>query len=317
MMAAFEQDATAFERMLRRVPLGNRCGSSSSVCVQNAIARYFVEAEISYIMKIPTTALATHQSFIGNALPHLAADPRLIGVAITGSWAEDSMDEFSDLDLIIAVEPESCEQVMSERQSIAASLGKLLASFTGEHVGEPRVLICLYDSPLLHVDLKFVSLAELGRRVDELIVLWERDNRLSQVFASSTAAYPLPNEQWIEDRFWIWIHYGVGKVARGELFEALDFIAYLRSTVLGPLGLMRAGCKPNGVRRIEQLVPTLAEALRGTVALYEPESCYSGLEHCIEIYRLLRSTTIIHHESAEKAAVAYLKDMRSRCLDRP
>jgi predicted nucleotidyltransferase len=74
-------------------------------------------------MKIPSTALATHQLFISNALPHLVAAPRLIGVTITGSWAENSMDEFSDLDLVIAVEPEHLEQVMSERQSIAASLG--------------------------------------------------------------------------------------------------------------------------------------------------------------------------------------------------
>jgi hypothetical protein len=157
-------------------------------------------------MNVPTTALTTHQKFISRTLPRLAADPRLVGVAAAGSWAENSMDEFSDLDLIIAVEHESFAQVMSERQSIAASLGELLASFTGEHVGEPRVLICLYDSPLLHVDLKFLSIHDVQTRVDEPVVLWECDARLSQAYASSTGAYPLPKEQWIEDRFWMWIH---------------------------------------------------------------------------------------------------------------
>lgn len=263
-------------------------------------------------MKVPNTALATHQSFISSALPRLMADQRLVGVAAAGSWAEDSMDEFSDLDLIIAVESKHLAQVMSERQSIAASLGKLLASFTGEHVGEPRLLICLYDSPLLHVDLKFMSIADIEKRVDEPVVLWERDNRLSQSFASNIGVYPLPDEQWIEDRFWIWIHYGTGKIARGELFEALDFIAYLRGAVLGPLGLLRTGCKPSGVRRIEQLAPALAEDLRGTVALYEPESCYSALERCTEIYRSLRSATVTRSECAEEAAVEYLKVMRMR-----
>jgi predicted nucleotidyltransferase len=263
-------------------------------------------------MKIPTTALASHQSFISAALPYLAADKRLVGVAVAGSWAENAMDEFSDLDLIVAVEPKHVGQVMSERYSIAASLGTLLAAFTGEHVGEPRVLICLYDSPLLHVDLKFVSVADLRIRVDEPVVLWERDDRLSEAFASSTGAYPLPDEQWIEDRFWIWIHYGTGKVARGELFEALDFISYLRGTVLGPLGLMQAGCKPSGVRRIEQVAPTLAKALKSTVALHEQESCYLALERCIEIYRSLRSATVTCRKSAEETAVAYLQSMRTR-----
>jgi hypothetical protein len=263
-------------------------------------------------MKFPTTALAIHQSFINSALPRLMADQRLVGVAAAGSWAENSMDEFSDLDLIIAVEPESLEQVMGDRHSIAASLGELLVAFTGEHVGEPRLLICLYNSPLLHVDLKFVSIVDVGKRVDEPAVLWERDRRLSQALAASAGIYPSPDEQWIEDRFWIWIHYGASKVARGELLEALDFISYLRGTVLGPLGLLRAGCKPTGVRRVEQLAPALAEALSGTVALYERESCYSALKRCIEIYRSLRSPTVIRCEAAEAAAVAYLEMMHKR-----
>jgi hypothetical protein len=162
-------------------------------------------------MEVPTAALTTHQQFISRALPCLAAEQRVVGIA-AGSWAENSMDEFSDLDLIVAVEPESYEQVMFEQQSIAASLGELLAAFTGEHVGEPRVLICLYDSPLLHVDLKFLAITDVEARVDEPVVLWERDDRLSQTYGSSTGKYPLPNEQWIEDRFWIWVHYGTGKI---------------------------------------------------------------------------------------------------------
>jgi hypothetical protein len=172
-------------------------------------------------------------------------------------------------------------------------------------------LICLYDSPLLHVDLKFLSIHDVQTRVDEPVVLWERDDRLSQAYAASSGTYPLPNEQWIEDRFWIWIHYGTGKVARGELFEALDFISYLRSTVLGPLGLLRAGCKPTGVRKVEQLAPDLAEALASTIALHDRESCYLALERCIEMYRSLRSTAIFHRAAAEEAAVEYLQTMRA------
>jgi hypothetical protein len=40
------------------------------------------------------------------------------------------------------------------------------SAFSGEHVGEPRALICLYGPPLLPVDLKFVSLSDaaMGRQ---------------------------------------------------------------------------------------------------------------------------------------------------------
>jgi hypothetical protein len=53
-------------------------------------------------------------------------------------------------------------------------MGNLLAAFTGEHVGEPRLLICLFADPLMHVDLKFISLGQLSSRVEDPVILWER-----------------------------------------------------------------------------------------------------------------------------------------------
>ncbi len=56
----------------------------------------------------------------------------------------------------------------------AKRLGHFLSGFTGEHVGEPRVLICLYDNPLLHVDIKFLTLEELHPRVETPVVLLDK-----------------------------------------------------------------------------------------------------------------------------------------------
>ncbi|MBI2206762.1 MAG: hypothetical protein HYU41_23240 [Candidatus Rokubacteria bacterium] len=47
--------------------------------------------------------------------------------------------------------------------------------------------------------------------------------------------------QWIEDRFWVRMHYIAAKIARGELFEAIDGLVFVRSRVLGPLILSEAG----------------------------------------------------------------------------
>ena len=62
-------------------------------------------------------------------------------------------------------------------------LGPLLACFTGEHVGEPRLLIALYGPPLLHVDLKFVAERDLDVRVEDGRVLWQRDGALDRALA--------------------------------------------------------------------------------------------------------------------------------------
>ncbi len=72
-------------------------------------------------------------------------------------------------------------------------------------------------------------------------MLWEREGRLSQVLRTAEARYPPPDLAWIEGRFWVWIRYATLKVGRGELFEAVDFLAFLRVRVLGPSYWWRRG----------------------------------------------------------------------------
>jgi hypothetical protein len=261
-------------------------------------------------MTFPTSLPATHRTFLASALDVLRADARIVGVSAAGSFATNTMDDYSDIDLVVAVEPERHAAVMTERRRIAESLGPLMSAFTGEHVGEPRLLICLYGPPLLHVDLKFVALPDAARRVDDGVILLDRDDRLRAVLATAAAKYPAPDPQWIEDRFWTWIHYAAAKIARGELFEAIDGLAFLRGLALGPLALLKAGALPCGVRRLEQCAPEVARALRDTVAGYDAHDCLRALEACVELYRRLRPADgVLRGVAAEAAAVHYLDDV--------
>jgi hypothetical protein len=255
-----------------------------------------------------------HARFLKFALGRLRQDSRLVGVAAGGSFLTRTIDQYSDLDLVIFVEPEAYEAVSNARLEIARSLGPLLSGFTGEHVGEPRLLICLYGPPLIHVDLKFVSLLDAARRVEDPAVLWERDGRVSTELATGVSAdYPLPDPQWIEDRFWVWVHYGAGKIARGELFEALDLLGFLRGQVLGPLSLLKAGARPTGVRRIEVLAPDSVNDLRRTLADHDRRSCSEALVAAVAIYRALRTSLATAHlvlrKDAEDAATKYLEEI--------
>ena len=262
---------------------------------------------------LPGSLPESHREFLHQAIDRLETDERLVGVAAGGSFITDSMDQFSDLDLVIAVEPAHQAAVMAERMEIAASLGKLLAAFTGEHVGEPRVLICLYEAPLLHVDLKFVSLDDVAIRVEDPVVLWERDGRLSNALAQGKAEYPSRSAEWIEDRFWIWVHYAATKIARGELFEALDFLSFLRGAVLGPLALARAGAQPTGVRKIETIAPAFAVELRQTVATHDAADCLRALRASVELYRTLSlQTRGGDRKRVEDAAMEYLTQVERR-----
>lgn len=264
---------------------------------------------------------APHRAFLQNALPILQADLRIVALAAGGSLITRSIDEFSDLDLIIAVEPAAFQQVMTERRQIAAKLGRLLVAFTGEHVNEPRLLVCLYGDPLLHIDLKFVSLPDAAIRVEDPLILWERQGCLSAALNHGTARYPMPDLQWIEDRFWIWVHYCAVKIGRGELFEAVDFLAFLRLQVLGPLALMEQGARPAGMRRIEFYAPQRAAEIEQTVAAYNQNSCLISLQKAVLLYQTLRTSLgtqqLTIHLDAEAETIQYIAEIARKLASRP
>lgn len=257
-----------------------------------------------------------HKIFIDNSIEIFKEDARIKGVAAGGSYIINEMDEYSDVDLIIAIDPEHYEEVMVERIKIAEKLGMLLSAFTGEHVGEPRLLICLYGPELLHVDLKFVALDEVGHRVEDPIILWERNNCISETLKLSQAKFPTPSLQWIEDRFWVWIHYGATKIGRGEIFETIEFISALRQTVIGPLLLMKNGKLPRGVRKIEFDAPDSIALLKETIPVYSIESCIKSLNVIIKMYLELRdyfaTDDFIKRAEAERYSIDYLNRINNK-----
>ena len=266
--------------------------------------------------KWPHTLPDRHRTFLETAIDQLIVDPRIVGIAAGGSFLSDTMDEFSDIDLVIAVDADQFDTVLADRHRIARSLGPLLADFTGEHVGEPRLLICLYDgAPILHVDLKFIALPDAAKRVEDPCILWERDGQLTTALGNGIAAYPTPNLQWIEDRFWVWIHYAASKIGRGEIFEAQDGLSYIRATVLGPLVLSKSGARPCGVRKIEQFAPDHSRELTATVARYDAVDCLRALRASVDLYRTLRlnADAVKFNHAAEEAALHYLLEMEERC----
>lgn len=257
--------------------------------------------------------LTIFDSFIERVISVIEAMPDMVGLAVAGSWITKETDTFSDLDLVLVSE-NKISQDTALMKAIAERFGTVLATFTGEHVGEPRVLICLYDEPLLHVDLKFLLPEEFYMRVEDPVIVWEIDNQLTDIIAKTSSAWPYPDYQWIEDRFWVWVHYATLKIGRGELFETLDFISFLRTTVLGPLLLIKNGHQPRGVRKLETKLsaPDLA-AISQTVASLDKASLITALWKAIAIYEDLRrslyDSTIILKTNAKKRAKEYLRQI--------
>ena len=85
------------------------------------------------------------------------------------------------------------------------------------------------------------------------------------------------------------LHYAATKLARGELYEAIGMLGFIREQVLGPLFYRRAGRNQRGVRRLESLRLDKHGRLAATVAQHDASSIRMAIEVCIDIYLDLRS----------------------------
>lgn len=253
-----------------------------------------------------------HKSFLESVVPKLQKDERIFALAIGGSFILNTMDEFSDLDLVIVIKPDFNEQVLNDRVQIAGSLGNLLESFRGEHVGEPRLLICLYGPPLLHVDLKFTSLDDVKERVENPAILWQRDGVNLENYFTNKVSFPKPDKKWLENRFWVWVHYITSKIGRGELFEAIEGIGFLRVNVLGPLLLEKNNLRPQGLRRIENINHPELEQLKQTIPRYSAESCSDALRQSISIYEQISDKDNCHNTNLINEVKKYLNDIEAQ-----
>jgi predicted nucleotidyltransferase len=256
------------------------------------------------------------QEFADKAKTILETDDHVIGLAVAGSWLTNEIDEFSDLDLIIVTK----QKISSDKNLMfdyAKRLGNFLSGFTGEHVGEPRVLICLYDSPLLHVDIKFVTLDEFHTRIETPILLLDRNGQLEKAINNSQAKFPYPDYQWIEDRFWTWIHYALLKIGRGEYLEVFDFMGFLRMVVFGPLLHIKNGNLPRGVRKVEKDLDSedLAK-LKLTLPTYDKQALLKSLRNAVLLYRQIRTelydNKVYLNNYSEKRVMEYFDDIENK-----
>jgi len=129
---------------------------------------------------------------------------------------------------------------------------------------------------------------ELDDRVEYGPIPWQRNGVVEDALHTDPAVWPTTDPQWIEDRFWAWVHYTARRISRGEIFEALDALALLRRVALAPLITAGRDLRPSGVRRIERVAPDFVPALRRTVAGPTAPECWSALHATVALYDELR-----------------------------
>ena len=245
--------------------------------------------------------------FARKAVSQLSKNSLIDAVAVAGSWTTNEIDEYSDIDFIILTRHDITDNI-SNMIDTAQSIEGFISGFRGDHVGEPRLLICLYDDPLLHVDFKFITKSDISRSIEIPVILWERDGIYTRNLEETTICWPNPDYQWIEDRFWTWIHYGAGKIARGEYFEASWHLMFMINCVIGPLYYRKHNLDSRSLRKLEKILSEQESAeIISLIPAHDKASLIRSLFNIMEIYEKLAEKLFDRNVIPNKKAQAAVK----------
>lgn len=228
---------------------------------------------------------AAHGEWVERLTQSLEQRDDIRACLLGGSLINGRSDPYSDIDFTVVCRDDQRDSLL-EGERLAHELG-CLSAFAGDHLCEPRLLICLFSPPLLHVDLKLVTADEAGERVEPRALLFCKDPALATQIESEQIELPGPDPAWVMPRFWTWLHYGGTKALRGEVFECLDLLGFLRARVLGPMALVASGYSGlavQGVRRFETRAAGYQEALSRTVAQPNTAACLAALKAARVLY---------------------------------
>jgi hypothetical protein len=195
-----------------------------------------------------------------------------IAIAVSGSLAAGQLDKWSDLDLeVIALPGADLCELTTWTDSVVQKIAPLWSRFSASHIGLDQLLVFFFweTNTIVKADLHVIELdAFLHLKNTRLLV--DPDG----LVASRRRAIPvddqdryLPDFRDLHAKFCGWIWYTFGKIARGELFEALNSIEVMRTSALLPFLQIVEGLPFEGCRHLEtRLTEAHRFRLEATVA---------------------------------------------------
>lgn len=185
----------------------------------------------------------------------LAADPRVSGVAVTGSVARDDEDAWSDVDLACGV---------GDAADVEPVLERVVAHLRERH-GAVDVLPLPFGSTVfrvvllpngLQVDVSASPAADFGPRGPAF--------RLVTGEAADTAAWPVPHAGQVVGTAWLHALHVRSSLARGLVWQTRHMLEEMREQVV-QLACLRHGVPPVQGRGVDRLPAEVLAVLEETL----------------------------------------------------
>jgi hypothetical protein len=268
--------------------------------------------------------LPDHRRLLAKARELFAADNHVLGVLLGGSLADGRADLLSDIDLYLFVRDKDFESVFANREAVARSLGAVLLCYRGDHMPSGKHQLIVWYEGLLHVDLIYRKWS--GRVPDwkwkRTVILKDSYGAMAQLQKESDPLRPatvsLEQLQTLSQKFWGWVAYTLGKICRGERWEALDNIAWIRNEALLVMLAWAQNAPYEGHRRLEsKLDDELAMLFEQSLCSRELDALHNALMAEVRIFRKLRAqlstqVPLIFDEEVEEQIMSELEALWMR-----
>ncbi len=242
--------------------------------------------------------LPQQTAVLRRAVEYFERDDRVTGLVLSGSLAFGRRDRWSDVDVYIVAD-EQFDAVFEERQHAAAGVGQPIAEFTVlGSPGQSSDHIVLYSN-LVKLDLMYYRALDVEphHKWANALVLKDVSGYLNDVQerSRSLGVARLPDEELLrlDQQFWVWAWYTLGKIMRGEYWEALSALHEIRSVAIVPLLLTLAEQHDEGYRRLEAKLPDQRDVLARTVAALDADGQRDALKHEIVLYKAIRDALFV------------------------
>ncbi len=256
-----------------------------------------------------------HQTIMNRFIAACQSDERVVAAFLSGSYARDAADAYSDIDLALITSDEAYDNFLAEREAFIQQLGKPI--FLEDYPGEDHLFVFSIFPDGTEVELGIARESHItGLYAGPYRVLLDKKGILTgESFSWPQSPYDRQIETLHGLIYWFWhtlSHHFINPIAREQLWSAYGALEDLRRSCIDMARLRQNfSMEAEGYERLEQAVPIeQLSPLQTTFCPVEREAMLRAALIVVRFYRNMVPTLAQAHGISYPAELAQVMSER-------
>jgi len=224
------------------------------------------------------------RNMLSKCVQLLETDSRVEGAYVVGSMADETFDDYSDIDLYIVAKDDEYDEVYQERFRFAEQIGDVLSTFEVEWPN-CQLLGAIYRN-YVEVDFCYTTLEKAEVFSDWYKILLDRTGRVRQTLVKKDFTVDARKELKTQTDFALYnVLHAINMVKRGEYWSSIKQIETLRRRLVTLMDLSLGKDVAEEYRRLESLFPLKVEKkLRKTLCVYSKKEIEKSIVAATQLF---------------------------------